>query len=183
MRDWPHSPVHRLAEPGAYLVTAGTYLKRPTFAGPQRLEYLCDLLLELAEKYQWRLQAWAVFPIHYHFVALSPAQAASLSSLSRHPHSLTTIQANRWDGTAGPKVWFQYWETNLTYPESYLAGLGYVHRNAVHHQLVREASLYPWCSAGWFQRRAETSFYKRIMQMKIDRVNVEDDFEVDLGDI
>jgi hypothetical protein len=38
MRDWPHSPVHRLAEPGAYIVTAGTYLKKPTFAGPQRLE-------------------------------------------------------------------------------------------------------------------------------------------------
>ena len=63
MRDWPHSPVHRLAEPGAYIVTAGTYLKKPTFAGPQRLEYLCDRLLELAEKYEWQLQAWAVFPI------------------------------------------------------------------------------------------------------------------------
>jgi hypothetical protein len=32
-------------------------------------------------------------------------------------------------------------------------------------------SLYPWCSAGWFQRRAATAFYKRIMAMKIDRVN------------
>ena len=28
MRDWPHSPLHRLGEPGAYIVTAGTYLKR-----------------------------------------------------------------------------------------------------------------------------------------------------------
>jgi hypothetical protein len=29
MRDWPHSPVHRLAEPGAYIVTAGTYRSEP----------------------------------------------------------------------------------------------------------------------------------------------------------
>jgi putative transposase len=172
-----------LAEPGAYIVTAGTYLKKPIFCGPQRLEYLCDRLLELAEKYEWQLQAWAVFPNHYHFVALSPAQAASLTSLSRHLHSVTTIQANRWDATPGRKVWFQYWETNLTYPESYFARLSYVHRNAVHHRIVREASLYPWCSAGWFQRRAEASFYKRIMQMKIDRINVEDEFEVDPNDI
>ncbi|HXX22866.1 MAG TPA: hypothetical protein VEO19_06935 [Terriglobia bacterium] len=182
MRDWPHSPLHRLAEHGAYIVTAGTYLKRPTFVGAQRLEYLCDQLLELAEEYDWRLQAWAVFPNHYHFVGLCPGGAASLASLSRHLHSLTTIQANRWDGRGGRKVWFQYWETELTYPESYFARLSYVHRNAVHHQVVREASLYPWCSAGWFQRRAGASFYKRIMQMKIDRVNVEDEFEVDPRD-
>jgi putative transposase len=164
-------------------VTAATYLKKPTFSGPQRLEYLCDRLLDLAEKYEWQLQAWAVFPNHYHFVALSPSQAASLTSLSRHLHSLTTIQANRWDGTGGRKVWFQYWETNLTYPESYFARLSYVHRNVVHHRIVREGSLYPWCSAGWFQRQATTSFYKQIMQMKIDRVHVEDEFAVDPRDI
>ena len=50
-----------LAAPGAYIVTGATYLKKPTFAGHQRLEYLCDLLLDLAEKYRWQLQAWAVF--------------------------------------------------------------------------------------------------------------------------
>jgi len=183
MRDWPHSPVHRLAEAGAYIVTAGTYLKQPIFSGRQRLEYISDQLLELAEKYGWQLQAWAAFPNHYHFVALSPARAASLTSLSRHLHSLTTIQANRWDGTGGRKVWFQYWETELTYPESYFARLSYVHQNAVHHRIVREASVYPWCSAGRFQRRAEASFYQRVMQMKIDRVNAEDEFEVDPGDI
>jgi hypothetical protein len=27
MADWPHSPVHRLTEAGAYMVTCGTYLK------------------------------------------------------------------------------------------------------------------------------------------------------------
>jgi putative transposase len=166
MRDWPHSPVHRLSEPGAYIVTAGTYLKKPTFAGAQRLEYLCDQLLELAEKYHWQLQAWAVFPNHYHFVALSPAEAASLTTLSRHLHSLTTIQANRWDASRGRKVWFQYWETNLTYPESYFTRLSYVHRNAVHDHIV-----------------PEPSFYRRIMQMKIDRVQVEDEFEIAPGDV
>jgi len=64
---------------GAYIVTGATYLKKPTFAGHQRLEYLCDLLLDLAEKYQWQLQAWAVFPNHYHFIALSPAEAGTLT--------------------------------------------------------------------------------------------------------
>ena len=183
MYDWPHSPVHQLTEAGAYIVTAGTYLKTPIFQGSQKLEYLCDTLLTLADKYRWNLQAWAVFPNHYHFVALSSEEAVSLARLVQHLHSVTAIQANRWQSTVGRRVWFQYWETQLTYAESYFARLSYVHRNAVHHGVAREPSLYPWCSAGWFQRRALTSFYKRIMAMKIDRVSVEDEFDVSQADI
>jgi putative transposase len=141
------------------------------------------LLLELAEEYQWELQAWAVFPNHYHYVAASPAQAATLMAMTKHFHSVASIKANRWQSRPGRKVWFQYRETLLTYPKSYDARLSYVHRNAVHHGIVREPSLYPWCSAGWFQRRAPTSLYKRIMAMKIDEVNVEDDFDVDPEDV
>ena len=89
MRDWPHSPLHRLGVPGAYIVTAGTYLKRKVFRGRLRLEFLCDALLDLAEKYQWALQAWAVFPNHYHFVAMSPEKATSLTAFTKHLHSVT----------------------------------------------------------------------------------------------
>jgi REP-associated tyrosine transposase len=165
------------------MVTAGTYLKKPIFRGGLRLEFLCDALLDLAEEYGWRLQAWAVFPNHYHFVALSPEKAMSLTPFTKHLHSISAIQANQWEGTAGRKIWFQFRDTALTYPESYDARLSYVHRNAVHHGIVSEPSLYPWCSAGWFQRRATSSFYKRIMALKIDRVNVVDDFEVDIADV
>ncbi|MGH9404494.1 MAG: transposase [Terriglobia bacterium] len=172
-----------MIEPGAHFFTGGTYLKKSIFRGAPALEYLCGTLLGLAETYQWELQAWAVFPNHYHFVALSPAQPASLVPFIRHFHSITAIEANRWHATPGCKVWFQYWETTLTYPKSYFARLSYVHRNAVHHNVVREPSLYPWCSAAWLERRADTSFHKRIMQMKINRVSVEDDFEVAPCDI
>ena len=166
-----------------YCVTGATYLKRATFKGPSRLEFLCDALLDVCAKHGWNLQAWAVFPNHYHFVALSPSVAATLTALCKELHSTTAIQANRWDHAEGRKVWFQYWETELTFPESYFSRLSYVHRNAVHHGLVREPSLYPWCSAGWFQRRADLSFYRRIMAMKIDRVSMEDEFQVDIGEV
>jgi putative transposase len=184
------------------MVTAGTYFKKPLFRGADRLGYLCDMLLELAEQYAWQLQAWAVFPNHYHFVALSPAALdcggsppllkagagsrtpkGSLTEFTRHLHSVTAIQANKWDQTAGRQAWYQYWDTQLTYQKSYLARLGYVHKNAVHHGLVREPSLYPWCSTGWFQRKAATSFYKTVMGMKVDRVRVADDYEVAPSDV
>ena len=179
MTDWPHSPMHRLSEAGAYMVTCGTYLKEHHFRGRERLSFLCDALLRLAAQYDWNLQAWAVFSNHYHFVALSSPQPENLRNFIRNLHSNTAFAANQWDGAPGRQVWFQYRDTQLTYPKSYFARLSYVHRNAVHHKLVREPSLYPWCSAGWFQRRATTSFYKTIMNFGIERLNVPDDFEVE----
>ncbi len=60
---WPHAPTHQLADRGTYFVTASTYLREHHFAGKQRLQVLQRGLLSLAEKYGWRLEAWAIFPI------------------------------------------------------------------------------------------------------------------------
>jgi putative transposase len=161
------------------MVTSGTYLKRPWFRGTERLRLLCDALLRLTSEYGWNLQAWAVFANHYHFVALSPADGESLRKLIKRLHSETALALNQADAAQGRRVWFQYWETSLTYQKSYFARLSYVHRNAVHHALVREPSLYPWCSAGWFQHRATASFYKTVMRFGIERLRVPDDFAVE----
>lgn len=124
-----------------------------------------------------------MFPNHYHFVGMASHASCSLKELARRLHSVTAIEVNRRDEVHGRKAWFQYWDTQLTHQKSYLARLSYVHKNAVHHGLVREPSLYPWCSAGWFEGRAPTSFYKTVMNMKVDRVNIMDDFPVELSDI
>jgi putative transposase len=178
MHDWPHAPIHRLAEAGAYMVTAGTYLKKPHFYSTERLDFLCDSLLGLAQRYGWQLQAWAIFSNHYHFVAVSPLDPSTLKPFIRHLHSISAKEINRVDGTRGRKVWFEYWETQLTYQKSYLARLNYVHRNAVHHALVRAPSSYCWCSAGWFERRADPAFFKTVMNYPSDRINVPDEFIV-----
>ena len=161
------------------MVTCGTLPKQHHFHDMERLRFLCETLLHLAGEYEWNLQAWAVFTNHYHFVALSPPNPGNLPSFMRKLHSDTALAANTWDGTKGRQVWFQYWDTHLTFQKSYFARLSYVHRNAVHHKLVAEPSLYPWCSAGWFQRRAPTSFYKTIMTYGIERLRVPDDFAVE----
>ena len=178
MPDWPHSPVHRLEQPGAYIVTAGTYLKQPFFASAERLDLLCDTMLLLAEEYAWQLQAWAVFANHYHWVALSPANPESLVQYLRHLHSVTAAELNRLDATPTRKFWYRYWDTHLTYQKSYFARLSYVHHNAVHHGLALTPSAYRWCSADWFERRASRAFLKTVTSFRYDQVQVPDDFSV-----
>ena len=46
------------------------------------------------------------------------------------------------------------------------------------HGVALRANDYPWCSAGWFERKADRSFYRTVRSFPIDRVSVPDDFEV-----
>ncbi len=57
MTDWPHAPMHRLADTGAYMVTGATYQKAPYFHAPDRLSLLRDTLFRLAKLYGWELHA------------------------------------------------------------------------------------------------------------------------------
>lgn len=179
--SWPHAPLHCLAETGTFMVTAGTYRKAHFFTKSELLREIHDGLLRYASQYHWRLEAWAVFSNHYHFVGHSPSEeeggAHSLSRFLGHFHSRSAAWLNRKHGQEKRKVWHNFWDTRLTHQRSYLARLHYVHSNAVHHGLVAVPNQYPWCSASWFERNASNAQVKTIYGMRIDQVNVSDEFE------
>ncbi|MDQ2920408.1 MAG: transposase, partial [Acidobacteriota bacterium] len=136
IKDWPHAPVHRLGSNGVYMVTGATLHTAHLFSNAPKLSLLENALLTLAEKYQWQLEAWAVFVNHYHFVARGHPDAPPLDEFLKHLHSETARGLNELDQSTGREVWFNFWETKLTYERSYLARLNYVHQNAVKHRLV-----------------------------------------------
>ncbi|MDW8217044.1 MAG: transposase [Acidobacteriota bacterium] len=175
-KDWPRAPVHRLSENGVYIVTAATLGKKKVFDTEEKLSFLESQILSLAKNYAWRLEAWAVFPNHYHFVVCAEEQAKPIRTLISHLHSKTAQWVNGLDGAKGRRVWFNFWDTRLTFQDSYLARLNYVHQNAIKHGLVKVASHYPWCSAAWFERTCSAAEVKTIYGFKIDKVNVVDDF-------
>jgi putative transposase len=177
--SWPHAPEHRLAGQGAYIVTAGTFRKEHFFADGPKLAALHNGLLKYAQKYHWRLQAWAVFPNHYHFVGTSPPDednANSLSTFIQELHRKSATWLNKEDEISGRKVWHNYWETHLTFEASYYARLNYVHQNAVHHGLTSVASDYPYCSARWFEKKAPKPVQNTIASFKTDQIKIIDDF-------
>ena len=177
---WPHAPDHRLSMRGTYCVTAGTYQKAHLFRQAKRLDVLQRGLLTVARHFGWHLEAWSVFSNHYHFVGHSPSDApdaANLPDMLSMLHVKTAEWINRMDCTPGRQVWFNYWETRLTYQKSYLARLNYVHQNPVKHGLAAVANQYRWCSAGWFEREASAPMVKAIYRFNIQRVQILDEFE------
>lgn len=175
--DWPHAPVHRLDGAGVFMVTAGTYQKQQFFDTPAKRDLVLSSLLSLAKQYDWQVEAWVVLSNHYHFIGRSPgAGSSSLRGFIKHLHVQTARAVNAMDHVTNRKVWFNYWDTQLTYERSYLARLNYVHQNAVHHGLVEAANQYPWCSAAWFERVTPPAMVKTIYTFKTDHVSVPDDF-------
>jgi putative transposase len=177
---WPHAPVHQLVTSGTYFVTAGTYLKEHRFRGADRLRVLHRGLLTVARDYGWQLEGWAVFSNHYHFIAHSPAAsptAESLGPMLKTLHVKTSRWVNRLDRTPARQVWFNFWETRLTYLRSYLARLNYTHQNPVKHGLVGVANQYPWCSAAWFERVASPAQVKTIHRFNTNKLQLPDDFD------
>jgi len=171
--------LHRLGTSGTYFVTTGTYLKQHHFGRAERLRVLQRGLLTVCRDFGWRLEAWAVFSNHYHFVAHSPESeegAHSMSAMLGQLHEKLAKWINKLDCKPGRKVWHNFRETRLTYEKSYLARLKYTHHNAVHHGLVLVASQYPWCSAAWFERAATPAQVKSIYSFKTDALNVYDEY-------
>jgi putative transposase len=177
MTDWPHAPPHRLTEAGAYMVTAGTFQKAHLLSSGPRLDFFMDLLFSCATEFGWSLHAWAALSNHYHFLASSSRDPASLKKMLSKLHTLSAREFNLRDQTPGRRVWFQYFDTHITYPASYYARLKYVHENPVHHGVVSRAANYSWCSASWFERTVNASFFKTVQTFKTDRINAQDSFE------
>jgi putative transposase len=174
--NWPHAPTHWLFEPGLYMVTAGTHQKLPHWNSPGRLDFFLESMFARAVEFGWELRAWAVLANHYHFVAVSPPDPGNLRKFLGKLHMQTAKQINLWDSTPGRKVWFQFWDSRITFEKSYLAWLHYVHYNPALHGVVPLAENYKWCSASWFARNTSPAFVATVKSFKTGRLTVPDDF-------
>ena len=158
------------------MITAATLDKQHFFSSSAKLDFLQSELLSLAKKYHWQLQAWAVFPNHYHFIARSEDESPQLGTFVSHLHTSTARQLNQLDQIAGRRIWYNFWDSKLTFERSYLARLNYVHQNPVKHGRVFAANQYRWCSAAWFERTAPPATVKTVYGFKTDKLNIADDY-------
>jgi len=171
---WPHGPLHVFMPNTFYMITASTLYKQRIFTTPDKLRQLQNILFEVMLAYGWKLQAWALFSNHYHFIACSPEDGTTMKRLIQRLHSQSAQLVNRMDHTTGRRVWFQYWDTCLTYEKSYYARLNYVQNNPVKHGLVTVPEQYPFCSAAWFKSNAPIDLQNKLESFPYDRVNVLD---------
>jgi putative transposase len=175
-RDHPHRPPHLFLPHTLYMVTGATLDRQWFLDSDEKKAASCQVLFQRIERYQWELEAWAVMPNHYHFVARAPEDACSLKRLIRSLHSQTANYCNKVDEALGRQLWYNYWDTCITSEGSYLARLHYVHTNPVKHGLVKDPLNYPFCSYRRFVEQEDPEFVRRVLEQPCDGFDIVDDF-------
>ncbi|NUL83059.1 MAG: transposase [Armatimonadetes bacterium] len=172
---WPHQPPHVFEPNRHYIVTGATYQKARLFRSADERNILLATLLGEAEAHEWRLEAWAVFSNHYHFVGISP-EKCDLTALIRSIHSKSAREINRIHSEPGCQVWWQYWDTIIGSDKALYARLHYVHANPVRHGYQKHPRMYRWCSYAWMEQGYPDSYVKTVTSFKYDLIRVPDDF-------
>jgi putative transposase len=174
---WHHAPEHRFIPGLCYMLTGSTLYKQNFYPDSWRLRELERIFFECLEESGWIARAWALFSNHWHLVAKALEGGATVKQFIQGFHSRASIWVNREDDTPGRTVWYQYWDRSLTFESSYWARLNYVSQNPVRHGLVRVASQYPFCSAGFYETRSGSAFRRKLASYRFDRVKEHDDFD------
>jgi len=174
---WHHSPPHVFKANTNFMVTSGTYRKESFFNTATKLKMLENIILDSLNEFSWTPIAWAIMSNHYHLIVRSPKENdTGLSKIFKTIHGRSSINLNKSDNAPGRKVWFEFWDTCLTYENSYYARLKYVMNNPVHHVIVKNAEDYESCSAGFFKFNADKRIRKRLESYKTENLDISDDF-------
>ena len=175
MTDWPHSPPHKTLEKGTYMLTGGTLHKQLLFNTPEKLDLLLDVIFEAIESFKAKIEAWAVMSNHYHLILFSNEENI-LPALVSKIHGSSAVKLNKIDESQGRRVWHNYYDSCITYQESYFSRLNYVNKNPEFHGVIDKAENYRWCSEAWYNMRLDKAFTKTVKSFKFDKIKIKDDF-------
>ena len=174
MNSWPHSPSKLVTAPGTYFITSSTYKKVHYFKSGEKLRLLQTTIFETCLEFEFELQAWPIFANHYHLIGFSK-QDGDVQKLNNKIHGVSARKLNVLDEQQGRKVLFQMRDTRLTFENTYLARLKYVHNNPAKHGFGSPLN-YPFCSAHWFETKGDRAFVETVKSFKIDQLEIDDEF-------
>ena len=90
-KDWPHAPVHRLADNAVYFVTAGTLHKKHLFDASEKRDLLERLLLSFAKESGWHSKPGRFSPTtitsSHEAILIRGILASSFTSFTAFPHA------------------------------------------------------------------------------------------------
>ena len=177
-KSYQHTPAHYFKSNSTYMLTGATYKKIKLLKGDEPKIIFYNSLKKGCENYNWKIIAWVILDNHYHIMLRAPEKADTLSNLVRDLHKFTALWMKKNIGVAKylKRVWYNYWDTCITYEKSFLARINYIHHNPVKHGYVECALEYPFGSYYEAYRERGKMWIENEKNYPWDNVNVYDDF-------
>ena len=175
-KTYKHSPPHFFKSNQIYMITAATYNKLPLFKSEINKSFLLNIIINKFSLNKWKIDAYVILDNHYHLLVQSPEDSISLSKIINDIHKFSALEINRQEQTLGRKVWWNYWDSIITYEKSYYSRINYIHFNPVKHGYTNDPLTYAFSSYGEFYKSDQDRTVALINAYPFDKVKVNDDF-------
>ena len=175
---YTHNPSHLFKSNAKYFITGATYLKKAFLVAESAKGKLLDSVKKGCEKYFWVLEDWVILDNHYHLMLNAPNSVSTLSKMFNEVHKFTAIwlKENFLELKKEKRIFYNYWDSCITYEKSYFARLNYIYFNPLKHGYVKEANNYMWGSYR-FRLKEEFDYLNKLKEKyPWNRVIVKDDF-------
>ena len=177
-KEYKHNPPHLFRSNAKYFITGATYEKKYFLLSDKAKARVFKSLYKGFNSLGWTLEDWVILHNHYHVMVNAPGNAESLSAIIRDIHKFTAlwIKKNISDSKNAEKIWWNYWDTCITYEKSYFTRLNYIWFNPVKHGLIEKAE--DWKFGSYYYRYKTEEEYLQNLRKKypFDKVKVKDDF-------
>lgn len=172
---YKHNPPHLLLNETAYMLTGSCFKKQMILINKEAKRTVIKVFGKLFREYEWEQVAWAVLDNHYHFL-VKAKESACLPRLINRAHSAIAKLLNQMDQTPGRRIWYNYWDSCITFEASLYARMNYIHYNPVKHGLVKESEEYDFCSYRYYLEQGADWVQKLWEEYPFDRLKITDDF-------
>ena len=177
-KTYKHNPPHLFSPSSKYFITGAIYQKRMLLQSDEAKQRLIQSLQQGFNSKGWKLEDWVAMHNHYHLMAESPENVGSLPGIMRDIHKFSAMWMRKnVPAAAGlEKIWWNYWDTCITYERSYFTRLNYLWYNPQKHGMIENAEA--WEFGSLYHRIQEEDQYIKTLRegYPFDSVKVRDDF-------
>ena len=125
----------------------------------------------------WILEDWVILDNHYHLMVNAPANPLFLGKIIKEIHRFNALWLKKHlNIPKGIIVWYNYWDSCITYEESYFARLNYIWFNPVKHRYVEDPE--DWIHGSYFLRLKKEEEYLKVINKRypIEKLRIFVDF-------
>ena len=191
LKKYKDNPPHIFISGAKYFITGATYNKIKYFKSIEAKEAIKKYMLKSFSHYSWEIEDWVLLDNHYHVLANAPKSAVSLQNVIKNFHRFSALwirknikNINCVDAALTQsmhsknklKIWYNYWDTCITFERSYFARLNYIWYNPVKHGYVENAE--DWQFGSYISRiKNDFQYINEIRKTyPFDKINIEDNY-------
>lgn len=139
MQRKPYHPPHRYLNDAPYFITAKTLNRQPMFANSDCKAQFRNFLKAKLIKYEVKCSAWVILNEHYHLL-IHIRNKSQLPRFIKSLHGESAIWLNKKDGSAGRRVWHNYWDYVPRSESEFYTIFNYIHANPAKHGYLKEST-------------------------------------------